>query len=153
MRIFDAPRELVFACMTRPEHLTHFWGPQGTTAPSDRIHIELRPGGTFETVMVNDADRSEYLTRAIYLEIVEPELLVWKEVDSGMTVRITFAVADENRTQVRIRQSQAPEVFHTVEARAGFLTSLDRLDAHLRRSIGARAAGPVIDGAPRSEYG
>jgi uncharacterized protein YndB with AHSA1/START domain len=27
-RVFDAPRELVFRCMTEPEHLTHFWGCQ-----------------------------------------------------------------------------------------------------------------------------
>ena len=28
-RVHDAPRELVFDCMTKPEHLTHFWGPAG----------------------------------------------------------------------------------------------------------------------------
>jgi uncharacterized protein YndB with AHSA1/START domain len=32
-RIFDAPRELVFRCMIEPEHLTHFWGPAGVSAP------------------------------------------------------------------------------------------------------------------------
>ncbi len=30
VRTRDAPRELVFACMTTPEHLTHFWGPVGS---------------------------------------------------------------------------------------------------------------------------
>jgi uncharacterized protein YndB with AHSA1/START domain len=28
-RTFEAPRALVFRCMTTPEHLTHFWGPTG----------------------------------------------------------------------------------------------------------------------------
>lgn len=51
-RVFDAPRELVFACMTRPEHLTHFWGPRGTSAPLDRMHVDLRPTGRFETIPV-----------------------------------------------------------------------------------------------------
>ncbi len=32
-RVFDAPRELVFNCMIDPDHLTHFWGPAGTSAP------------------------------------------------------------------------------------------------------------------------
>ena len=32
-RVFDAPRELVFACMIEPDHLTHFWGPTGVTTP------------------------------------------------------------------------------------------------------------------------
>ena len=54
-RIYEAPRELVFACMITPEHLTHFWGPPGISTPLDGIVIEPRPGGRFETVMVNDA--------------------------------------------------------------------------------------------------
>jgi hypothetical protein len=33
VRVFDAPRELVFACMTDPKHLTHFWGPTGVITP------------------------------------------------------------------------------------------------------------------------
>ena len=48
------PRELLFDCMTQPEHLTHFWGPAGTTTPVGRIIVDLRPGGVFETAMVSD---------------------------------------------------------------------------------------------------
>ena len=77
-RVFHAPRELVFRCMIDPEHLTHFWGPAGTSAPVERIHVDPRPGGAFETVMVNDADGSEYPTQATYVEVTEPERLVWK---------------------------------------------------------------------------
>jgi Activator of Hsp90 ATPase homolog 1-like protein len=51
-RIHDAPRELLFDCMTTPEHLTHFWGAAGTTTPIEDITVDLRPGGVFETVMV-----------------------------------------------------------------------------------------------------
>ena len=47
-RIFDAPRELVFRCMIEPEHLSHFWGPIGTSAPVEKITIDPRPGGVFE---------------------------------------------------------------------------------------------------------
>ena len=61
-RVFDAPRELVFRCMIEPEHLTHFWGPAGVSAPIEHIKVDPRPGGVFETVMVNDADGSRYPT-------------------------------------------------------------------------------------------
>ena len=37
-RVFDAPRELVFRCMTDPDHLTHFWGPTGVSAPRAPHH-------------------------------------------------------------------------------------------------------------------
>ena len=67
-RIFDAPRELVFRCMTEPEHLTHFWGPIGVSTPIDNITVDLRPGGIFETIVVNDADGAEYPSRGVYVD-------------------------------------------------------------------------------------
>ncbi|MHB8290570.1 MAG: SRPBCC family protein [Acidimicrobiales bacterium] len=136
-RVFDAPRPLVFRCMIEPEHLTHFWGPQGTTAPLERIRVDPRPGGVFETVMVNDADGSEYPTSATYVKIIEPELLVWTEVHSGMTVTATFTDVGEDRTEVHIHQTNVPEAFRRPEAQAGFLTSLDRLAAHLAKLTGS----------------
>jgi uncharacterized protein YndB with AHSA1/START domain len=135
-RVFDAPRQLVFRCLISPEHLTHFWGPTGTSAPVERIRVDPRPGGRFETVMVNDADGSEYPTRATYVEVVEPERLVWTEADSGMTVTATFTDLGEDRTEVHIHQTNVPEPFRRPEAQAGFLTSLDRFAAHLARLTG-----------------
>ena len=130
-RVFDAPRELVFACMIQPAHLTHFWGPHGTSAPVDRMHVDPRPGGRFETVMVNEADGSEYPVRAIYVEVVEPERLVWEEAHSAMKVTATFIDLDGVRTEVRIHQTNVPEALRSSEAQAGFLTSLDRFAAYL----------------------
>lgn len=130
-RVFDAPRELVFRCMISPEHLTHFWGPTGTSTPLERIRVDPRPGGVFETVMVNDADGSEYPTRATYVEVVEPERLVWEEAHSGMTVTATFGDLGDDRTEVHIHQINVPEPIRSPEAQAGFLTSLDRFAAYL----------------------
>jgi uncharacterized protein YndB with AHSA1/START domain len=130
-RVFDAPRELVFRCLIEPEHLTRFWGPAGTSAPVERIRVDPRPGGVFETVMVNDADGSEYPTRATYVEVVEPERLVWAETYSGMTVTATFSDLGGGRTEVHIHQTNVPGPFLRPEAQAGFATSLDRFAAHL----------------------
>src|SRR6201995_2255646 len=104
-RVFDAPRELVFRCMIEPEHLACFWGPSGTSAPVERIRVDPRPGGVFETVLVNDTDGSEYPTRATYVEVVEPERLVWVEGHSGMTVTATFADLGGGRTEVHVHQT------------------------------------------------
>ena len=139
-RVFAAPRELVFRCMIDPSHLTHFWGPAGVSAPVERIRVDPRPGGVFETVMVNDADGSEYPTRAIYLEVTEPERLVWREEHSGMMVTATFADLGGARTEVRIHQTNVPEMFRSLEAQAGFLTSLDRFAAYLGQLTGTSAS-------------
>jgi len=130
-RVFDAPRELVFRCMIEPEHLTHFWGPVGVSTPIENIVLDPRPGGVFETTMVNDADGSEYPSRGVFVEIVEPERLVWREPDFGMTTTSTFKQLDDGRTEVHIHQTNLPEMFQSPEARAGFESSLDRFAAYL----------------------
>ena len=130
-RTFNAPRALIFRCMTHPEHLANFWGPAGTTTPIDTIIVDLQPGGTFETTMINDADGSRYVSRAEYLEIVEPDRLVWTDREHGTTTTVDFVDLDGERTEIHIHQKGAPQTFHTGRARAGFTTSLDRLEQYL----------------------
>jgi uncharacterized protein YndB with AHSA1/START domain len=129
-RIHRAPRDLVFECMTTPEHLTHFWGGTGTTTPFDRITVDLRPGGTFETVMVNDSDGHEYAMRAVYTEVRPPERLAWRD-EGGMTTTVTFTDLGEEGTEVVIHQTDVPEPALSPAARAGFASSLDRFDAYI----------------------
>ena len=136
-RVFEAPRQLVFSCMVEPEHLTHFWGPIGVSAPLDQITVDARPGGAFTTVMVNDADGSTYPTSARYIEVSAPERLSWVEDRSGMTVTLTFTELDGDRTKVDIEQTNVPAPMMAPAARAGFLTSLDRFAAHLARLTAA----------------
>ena len=137
-RVFDAPREVVFRCMLEPEHLTRFWGPAGVSTPLETIKVDPRPGGVFETVMVNDSDGSRYPTRAVYVEITEPERIVWTEPGSGVTTTSTFRDLGGTRTELQIRQANAPKGYRSPEARAGFATSLDRFAAYLDKLGGAR---------------
>ena len=130
-RVFDAPRELVFRCMIEPEHLTHFWGPVGVSTPIENITVDPRPGGVFETIMINDADGSEYPSRGVFVEVTAPERLVWSEPNSGMTTTSTFVQLDNGRTEVRIHQTNVPEMYRSPEAQAGFKSSLDRFAAYL----------------------
>jgi uncharacterized protein YndB with AHSA1/START domain len=136
-RVHDAPPELLFDCMTQPEHLTHFWGPDGTTTPVDGITVDLRPGGAFETVMVNDADGSTYTMRAVYVEVNRPARLVWTEpgVEGGMTTTITFTYLGNGRTEVVTHQVNVPAMYRSPEAQAGFQTSLDRCAAYVAKLV------------------
>jgi uncharacterized protein YndB with AHSA1/START domain len=130
-RVFDAPRELVFTCMIDPDHLTHFWGPTGVSTPRETIIVDPRPGGVFKTVMVSDADGSEYPTNAVYDEVRAPERLVWTDPDTGMRVTSEFLALADGRTEVQIHQVKVPEAFMAAENQAGFLSSLDRFGAYL----------------------
>lgn len=145
-RVFDAPRELVFRCMIEPAHLTHFWGPAGMSTPVRNIKVDARPGGVFETVMVSDADGSQYSMRAVYIEVAEPERLVWTEPATGVTTTSTFRDLGGSRTEVRIHQVNVPEAFRSPQAQAGFSTSLDRFSAYLADLAAAALAGHAQQG-------
>ncbi|WP_250028276.1 SRPBCC family protein [Paractinoplanes maris] len=128
-QVFRAPRDLVWRCLTEPSELAHFWGPRGMTTPVDGIVVELRPGGRFETLMLGPD--GSYRMVATFTEIVPPERLAWLEPMSGMHTTSTLEDLGDGRTAVVIRQRHVPEAMRHPEARAGFATSLDKLDERL----------------------
>ncbi|MHB8318953.1 MAG: SRPBCC family protein [Acidimicrobiales bacterium] len=132
-RVFRAPRDLVWRCLTDPVELAEFWGPRGMTTPLDGIVIELHVGGRFETLMVGD--HGSYRMVATFIEVAPPERLSWEEPASGMRTTSTLSDLGDGTTEVVIHQRRVPEPMRSAEARAGFLTSLDKLDGHLTQLI------------------
>ena len=128
-RVLRAPRELVWRCLTDPVELAHFWGPRGMTTPVEGIVVELRPGGRFETLMVGEHGRHRMV--ATFTEVVPPERLAWVEPATGMHTTSTLEDLGDGSTAVVIHQRNVPEAMRRPEARAGFLTSLDKLEEHL----------------------
>ncbi len=75
-RTFDAPRWLVYDAMTKPEHLVHWWGPNGTTLVV--CEIDLRVGGAWHYV-VRGADGVDHGFSGVYQELTPPERIVSTE--------------------------------------------------------------------------
>ena len=74
MRIFNAPRDLVFSAFTDPKHLDRWWGPNGFTITTSAF--DFRPGGAWRFVM-HGPDGRDYQNRITYDEIVPPERIVF----------------------------------------------------------------------------
>jgi uncharacterized protein YndB with AHSA1/START domain len=74
-RILDAPRHLVFKMFTDPQHLAQFWGAPGCTSPV--CEMDVRPGGVWRHVL-RTPDGAEYPSTSVYLEVVQPERLVYQ---------------------------------------------------------------------------
>jgi uncharacterized protein YndB with AHSA1/START domain len=72
-RLYDAPRERVFAAWTQAEHLAHWFGPQGFSIHS--CEADPRPGGVFQLCM-RSPEGVDYWVRGTYREVVAPERLV-----------------------------------------------------------------------------
>nr|WP_269205359.1 SRPBCC domain-containing protein [Motilibacter aurantiacus] len=128
-RVLAAPRELVWRCLTEPAELAQFWGPRGMTTPVDGIVVELRPGGRFETLMVGEHGSHRMVAR--FTEVLAPARLCWVEPASGLETLSTLEDLGDDTTELVIRQRHVPEAVRSAEARAGFATSLDKLEQHL----------------------
>ena len=72
-RVFDAPRERVFAAWTEAARFAQWWGPAGFTNPVCRI--DLRLGGAYYANM-RSPEGIDHPCHGKYLEIVPPERLV-----------------------------------------------------------------------------
>jgi uncharacterized protein YndB with AHSA1/START domain len=75
-RIFDAPRELVFAAWTDPDQVAQWFGPEHFDTPRESVAIDLRVGGRYALTMVQrDGDREAPVEYEI-IELDPPRLLV-----------------------------------------------------------------------------
>ena len=73
--VYDAPREAVFKAWLDPDQVAAWWRPEGMEIPRDSVEIDPRVGGRFHLTMVEPGGEA-YPSRAVFLEFVEPELIV-----------------------------------------------------------------------------
>lgn len=97
-RLFDAPRNLVFEAMTKPEHITQWWGRLGDGYSVPVCEVDLRLGGAWR--FVNRTPKGELAAfNGVYREIAPPDRLVFTEIfepfpDAESVVTAVFT--DEN---------------------------------------------------------
>jgi uncharacterized protein YndB with AHSA1/START domain len=131
-RVFDAPRELVWAAWTTPEQLARWWGPRGVTTPLDTITLDLRVGGEFAMTMVNP-DGSENRSEGHFQEVVEPQRLVFggEVLDfpklAHATTTVTLTDLGDGRTEVVCAHTLIATDDLPAMAQAGWASQFDRL--------------------------
>lgn len=118
-RVFDAPRDRVFAVYTDPDLIPEWWGPRGTTTVVDRMDVKAGGGWRF---VVRDADGREQGFRGTYREITPPERIVqtfeWEGMPGHVSVETATFEDLGDRTKVT-----TTALFHTIEERDGMLAS------------------------------
>jgi uncharacterized protein YndB with AHSA1/START domain len=118
-RVFDAPRDRVFAAYTDPELIPQWWGPRGTTTIVDQM--DVRPGGAWRFVG-RDPDGGETAFRGTYREVTPPERIVQTFEWEGMPGHVVVETATFEDLDGRTRVT-AHSLFHTSEERDGMLDS------------------------------
>lgn len=158
IRVFDAPREMVWKAWTEPELIKKWWGPEGFSAPS--IKVDLKVGGKYIFAMHGPAgsewDKDMY-SAGVYKEIVPHEKLVVTDYFSDeegnkmtpdkqgmdvdfpeeMTVTVLFEEMEDGKTKLSINYPK-PETEAQMEAmlksgmKEGWASSLDKLEKSLK---------------------
>ncbi|HTV07264.1 MAG TPA: SRPBCC domain-containing protein [Acidobacteriaceae bacterium] len=154
-RVFEAPRELVYAAWTEPERLAQWWGPKMFTNPVCRV--DARVGGEIYADMTGP-EGTVYPMGGEFVEVKPPELLVFTTtVPDGagnvlfeMLHRVEFR-AIGMKTAVRVESGPTmttPEAQRFLRGHeTGYRQSLDKLEELL--SGGVDLISTRIIDAPR----
>jgi uncharacterized protein YndB with AHSA1/START domain len=139
VRVFDAPRELVFKAWTEPERFATWFGEHGSSIPLERISMDARDGGEWSAVMLHGPDKVEIPFAGTFREVVEPERVVMTLADpsdpDNENVEVLTAEFEDlggGRTQMTFTQrgGNLPADEYS-RAMRGSLIFFDRLAEHL----------------------
>lgn len=147
VRVFDAPRDLVFRAWTDAEHLKRWYAPDGCTLST--FTGEIRQGGTFHSC-IRTPDGTECWCKGVYKEVVKDERLVYtmrlsdaqgRDVESKdthlsgnpdwpveTTLTVTFEILS-GKTKMTLHQTVQEEVARCTGAYPSWLQMFDKLAA------------------------
>jgi uncharacterized protein YndB with AHSA1/START domain len=134
-RIFDAPRELVYACWTEQEHMKHWFFPKDFTVPHSESNI--RQGGSYRSCL-RAPNGTDNWVGGVYKELTPPEKIVfthaWQdEAGNAEHETLVTITLDELGNKTRLTFHQA--FFLTESSRdgheGGWTETFDSLETYL----------------------
>jgi uncharacterized protein YndB with AHSA1/START domain len=117
-RVFNAPRDRVYAAFTDPELVPQWWGSRDGVTVVDRMNVEV--GGEWR--YVSRSEHGEHAFRGTYREVTPPERLEYSFEWEGMPghVCIETVVFEDLGEQTKVTTTT---LFHTTEERDGMISS------------------------------
>jgi len=140
-REFDAPLELVFDLLTKPEHVRNWFAP--FTDEVTECSIDLRVGGNYHIVFVTENGR-ECSFRGTYLEVEPPTRTVatwlfegWPDADAVETVELAETDGVTKLTMKLAFRDRAGRAYMTKSD--GQESSFDKMEDYLRSLLDQEA--------------
>jgi uncharacterized protein YndB with AHSA1/START domain len=135
VRIFDAPRELLFKAWTEAERFAEWFGEHGSSS----VSMDARPGGAWSALMLHGPEPIEIPFAGEFREVVEPERVVVTLADpsdpeSGLVevMSVEFKDLGDGRTEMTFTQRGNMPADGYSQAMRGSLIFFDRLGDHLK---------------------
>ncbi len=137
-RSFQWPRTLLFEAWTKPEHVRHWWGCDGSSVVA--CNLDVRVGGLWRVVL-HMPDRGNHSFNGMYSEIVCDERLVYTEryenPHLGNPAWLTTVTFEETESgsklthTIRHQSRKARDSHLKAGMEAGEAQSLRRLDERI----------------------
>jgi uncharacterized protein YndB with AHSA1/START domain len=150
-REFDAPLELVFDVLTKPEHVRNWFAP--FTDVVTECSIDLRVGGSYHIVFVTE-DGIECSFRGTYLEVEPPTRTVstwlfegWPDADAVETTELRATDGVTTLTMKLAFRDKAGRDHMTKSD--GQEDSFDKLEDYLRSLLDQKATPSGSRGSSR----
>jgi uncharacterized protein YndB with AHSA1/START domain len=139
-RALKAPRHLIYACWTTPEHMVHWFMPKPHFV--DNIAIDLRPGGRFDSTM--HVDGAVIPSRGCVLDAIKDHRFAFTDLltadfqpvaEPGLGFTATIDLSDHEggtlyHVTARHRTEADAQKHEEMGFSAGWGTVADQLDAY-----------------------
>jgi uncharacterized protein YndB with AHSA1/START domain len=132
-RVFDAPRELVFAAWTEPAQFARWFGGEADV-PVETVTLDVRPGGAWRALMhLTDPQPMVLDFHGEFTEVVAPERLVFTLLnpmapDDPTAEVITVTLTDlGGKTEMFFEQGDNLTAEEYVRTKEGWIGFFDRL--------------------------
>jgi uncharacterized protein YndB with AHSA1/START domain len=136
-RLLNAPVELVWEVFTDPEHIKHWWGPNGFTNTITKMDVVT--DGEWDLVM-HGPDGTDYKNKSVFKEIVKHKKIVYEHV--SVPKFLTTIKFEERGKQTQISwhmlfesREQFIQVVKTFKADEGLTQNIDRLEHYLQQQV------------------
>jgi uncharacterized protein YndB with AHSA1/START domain len=144
-RLFDAPRELVFEAMNKPEHVRRWWGNLGDGYSVPVCEVDFRVGGAWR--MVNQTPEGHMAPfRGVYREIDPPGRVVYTEIfepfPDAESVVTALLTEEGGKTRLTVVAEYPSEAVRDMVLKTGMETGAAASYDHLETVAAGLTAAP-----------
>jgi uncharacterized protein YndB with AHSA1/START domain len=133
--VLEAPVQCVWEIWTKPEHIKHWWGPDGFTNTIEKM--DVTPGGEWLFTM-HGPDGTDYPNKTIFREVIKHKKIVHEHFEPNFIAIIEFESHGYKTLLTWYKLYETKELYELVEeyhkTNDGFKQTVEKMNAYLHQA-------------------
>jgi uncharacterized protein YndB with AHSA1/START domain len=133
--LLNAPVQMVWEVWTKPEHIQHWWGPDGFTNTIQKMQVEV--GGEWIFTM-HGPDGKNYPNRTVFREVLKHKKIIHEHFDPNFIAIIEFESQGDKTLLHWYKLYETRELFEMIEkhhkTNEGFKQTVAKLSTYLNQN-------------------